>query len=115
MQVVRFWGAQCMHHTRPNETERTRVSVDFRVVPRSCFDEGGCVGGRADPYRPGEFYGWMDANGQMLMAVGGGGGGLRNESDVVVNEDDVLCDRAASGEWLASDWKRICEPLSDAC
>ena len=27
-QLTRFWGAQCMHYTLPNETERTRVSFD---------------------------------------------------------------------------------------
>ena len=90
-QVTRFWGAQCMHYTLPNETDRTRVSFDvsairtrkpppfplsdwltpiaalcqFRVVPRSCYVEGECAGGRGDPYRPGEFYGEMDALGNV--------------------------------------------------
>ena len=27
-QLTRFWGAQCMHYTLPNETDRTRVSFD---------------------------------------------------------------------------------------
>ena len=32
-----FWGSQCTHFTLPNETGRTRVSLDIRVVPRSLF------------------------------------------------------------------------------
>lgn len=73
-QVVQFWGAQCMHHTVPNTTTRTRVSFDFRVVPRSCFQEvaeraeDGQVhtGQHYNPYRPGEFYGEMDASGIVV-------------------------------------------------
>lgn len=34
-EVQRFWGSQCQHYTLANETETTRVSIDFRVVPRS--------------------------------------------------------------------------------
>lgn len=67
-EANRFWGAQCMHHTEPNETERTRVSFDFRVVPRSCFvEDSESPGGRADPYRPGTFYGVMDATGEIVV------------------------------------------------
>ncbi len=39
-EVVRFWGASCEHYTTANESGRTRVSLDFRVVPRSCYYEG---------------------------------------------------------------------------
>ena len=35
-QCQRFWGAMCTHYTLANDTEITRVSIDFRVVPRSC-------------------------------------------------------------------------------
>ena len=66
-RMVRFWGAQCVHYTKPNETDRTRVSFDFRVVPRSCYVAAECEGGRADPYRPGEFYGEMDALGNVVI------------------------------------------------
>lgn len=34
-ECQRFWGARCRHHTVMNNSERTRVSIDFRVVPRS--------------------------------------------------------------------------------
>ena len=39
-EVVRFWGASCMHYTTANDSSSTRVSIDFRVVPRSCHQEG---------------------------------------------------------------------------
>ena len=32
-----FWGAQCVHYTQANETDVTRVSIDFRIAPRSIF------------------------------------------------------------------------------
>ena len=34
-ECQRFWGARCMHYTEANDTDITRVSIDFRVVPRS--------------------------------------------------------------------------------
>ena len=34
-----FFGHQCDHFTFPNQTEHTRLSLDFRVVPRSHFLE----------------------------------------------------------------------------
>jgi hypothetical protein len=36
-EVMRFWGNQCNHYTMPNETGVARVSLDFRVVPRSVY------------------------------------------------------------------------------
>lgn len=30
--VVRFWGHSCAHYTVPNDTDHTRVSIDFRVI-----------------------------------------------------------------------------------
>merc|ERR1712014_437767 len=33
-EFVRFNGAYCRHHTLPNATDSTRVSLDFRVIPR---------------------------------------------------------------------------------
>jgi hypothetical protein len=32
---LRFNGLQCMHYTLPNSTSSTRVSFDFRCIPRS--------------------------------------------------------------------------------
>ena len=34
---LRFNGQQCRHYTVPNSTGHTRVSLDFRVIPRSLF------------------------------------------------------------------------------
>ena len=36
-QCVLFWGNQCLHYTLPNDTDTTRVSIDFRVVPKSYY------------------------------------------------------------------------------
>jgi hypothetical protein len=37
-EVVVFDGNECAHMTKPNDTGRTRVSLDFRVVPGPAFD-----------------------------------------------------------------------------
>lgn len=37
--VVRFYGALCAHFTPENTTNQTRVSLDFRVIPGSCWIE----------------------------------------------------------------------------
>lgn len=36
-QAVRFYGNRCRHYTLPNDTGGTRVSFDFRVIPRPLF------------------------------------------------------------------------------
>jgi hypothetical protein len=36
-QLCRFWGNQCHHYTIANRTDSTRVSFDFRVIPRSLY------------------------------------------------------------------------------
>jgi hypothetical protein len=36
-QAFRFWGNQCQHYTVANCTDWTRVSFDFRVIPRSRY------------------------------------------------------------------------------
>lgn len=37
--LFRWWGNQCRHYTVPNDTEHTRVSMDFRVIPGCMWDE----------------------------------------------------------------------------
>ncbi|MDV3351125.1 hypothetical protein QGP82_20640 [Leptothoe sp. LEGE 181152] len=37
-QVLRFWGARCLHHNQMNEQGPTRVSFDFRVMNKSDWD-----------------------------------------------------------------------------
>lgn len=36
---LRFNGYHCRHFTNPNDTGRTRISFDFRVVPVSLYKE----------------------------------------------------------------------------
>eukprot|EP01100_Stratorugosa_tubuloviscum_P014694 TRINITY_DN7_c0_g1_i1.p1 TRINITY_DN7_c0_g1~~TRINITY_DN7_c0_g1_i1.p1 ORF type:complete len:240 (+),score=86.02 TRINITY_DN7_c0_g1_i1:83-802(+) len=36
-QILRFWGNQCLHYNNLNDTQNTRVSFDFRVIPKSLF------------------------------------------------------------------------------
>jgi len=38
-EAVRFYGHQCMHMTKTNVTDSTRVSLDFRVVVKELFVE----------------------------------------------------------------------------
>jgi hypothetical protein len=57
-EVVRFWGASCMHYTTANDSSSTRVSIDFRVVPRSCHQEG-------TRFTIGGFYLAMEADGSV--------------------------------------------------
>ena len=37
-EVARFYGNRCVHYTVPNQTDTTRVSLDFRVVPGGVYD-----------------------------------------------------------------------------
>ena len=38
-ELLRFNGSHCSHHTLPNATDSTRVSFDFRVIPRSFWND----------------------------------------------------------------------------
>ncbi|MES1921058.1 hypothetical protein MHBO_002656 [Bonamia ostreae] len=38
-QFFQFYGNQCRHYNLLNVTKNTRVSLDFRVVPMSVYDE----------------------------------------------------------------------------
>jgi hypothetical protein len=61
-QVMRFWGAQCLHYTQANETDITRVSFDFRVTPRSCHVDGT---GHRRQFSLGCFFAALDAQGNL--------------------------------------------------
>lgn len=79
-QVVRFYGNQVWHYTVRNDSEKTRVSFDFRVIRFSDFYRAGvpvdysrasqsrdehrkkCVGGQ---FCLGSFYGLMGADGEV--------------------------------------------------
>jgi hypothetical protein len=45
-EALRFNGNECRHYTVPNESDATRVSFDFRVIPRSLYrgDFDGFIG-----------------------------------------------------------------------
>ena len=47
-EVLLFYGNKCMHYTLANHTNATRVSFDFRVVPRSLFQTEYAGGMRCD-------------------------------------------------------------------
>lgn len=32
-EMKQFWGNQCVHYTVPNDTDHTRITVDFRIIP----------------------------------------------------------------------------------
>ena len=58
--VKRFAGAICTHWTAENNTDFTRVSLDFRIIPGSMFSQLRCggklSGGVRDVYREKEGY-----------------------------------------------------------
>ena len=60
-QIMRFWGNQVTHYTVPNETDISRVSIDFRVIPKSCYIED-CK----QDFKIGGFYNYMDAQGNIV-------------------------------------------------
>ena len=61
-QCQRFWGAQCVHYTEANDTDFTRVSLDFRVLPRACHTDG--TGFRRQ-FSLGCFFAALDAEGRL--------------------------------------------------
>lgn len=46
-ELFRWWGSECRHYAAPNSTETTRVSLDFRVVPKCFWDAAGVAGTRS--------------------------------------------------------------------
>jgi hypothetical protein len=36
--MFRFYGNKCWHYNNINDTDATRVSVDFRIIPESMWD-----------------------------------------------------------------------------
>lgn len=38
-QIFHFYGNKCRHYNKRNKTGQTRVSVDFRVIPMSQYDQ----------------------------------------------------------------------------
>ena len=58
--IKRFAGAICLHWTTDNKTDKTRVSLDFRIIPGPMFDALKCggshPGGQIDVYRRSDGY-----------------------------------------------------------
>ena len=38
-ELLQFWGNQCQHYTVPNDTDHTRMTIDFRVIPLQHYVE----------------------------------------------------------------------------
>ena len=54
----------------PNETDISRVSIDFRVVPKSCYIEQQENGKNDKGFVLGGFYCYMDADGNVIKQKG---------------------------------------------
>ena len=68
-QLLRFYGHQCDHYSLPNESGVTRLSLDFRVVPRSHFCEaypGSHMGDCKARFGIGGFFGVLGPDGHEL-------------------------------------------------
>lgn len=55
-QMQRFYGNKCEHYTLANDTDSTRVSLDFRVVPKGWFDPDFSGGGKHVNFKLGQWY-----------------------------------------------------------
>jgi len=65
-EIMCFWGSQCNHYTVPNTSNVTRISVDFRVLPRSLYDMTDMPGSH---FAIGGFFGHMftDPEGNVVI------------------------------------------------
>jgi hypothetical protein len=56
-QYLRFHGAVLLHGSKPNETGRSRVSFDFRILPKHAYrDDGRATVNVGMPLRLGAYY-----------------------------------------------------------
>eukprot|EP00927_Polykrikos_kofoidii_P040389 TRINITY_DN34539_c0_g1_i1.p1 TRINITY_DN34539_c0_g1~~TRINITY_DN34539_c0_g1_i1.p1 ORF type:complete len:346 (+),score=35.14 TRINITY_DN34539_c0_g1_i1:97-1134(+) len=60
-ELVRFYGNQVWHFTVPNETNDTRISIDFRVIREQEFSPAAF-----SFFRPGAYYDVMTRHGLLL-------------------------------------------------
>eukprot|EP00931_Biecheleriopsis_adriatica_P090376 TRINITY_DN64376_c0_g1_i1.p1 TRINITY_DN64376_c0_g1~~TRINITY_DN64376_c0_g1_i1.p1 ORF type:complete len:183 (+),score=32.41 TRINITY_DN64376_c0_g1_i1:55-549(+) len=49
-QFCRWYGTLCAHFTLPNQSDQTRASLDFRVVPEAAYHEDDKSGYKAGSY-----------------------------------------------------------------
>ena len=76
----RFNGNELFHFTRPNDSSRTRVSLDFRVVPGPLYDDD-YTGSRSpkngrQSFFLGGYYAWAECGKDGVWSVRDDGGGL---------------------------------------
>ena len=56
-QYIRFHGAALLHGSHPNQTGRTRVSFDFRILPKAAYrDTGKRTVNKGVALKLGEYY-----------------------------------------------------------
>ena len=71
-ELKTFYGVYCSHFTAENTTDVTRVSLDFRMLPGSCYEEA--VELQPRDFRVGEYYSSCARNpvtGRFEMATRG--------------------------------------------
>ena len=79
-EAVSFWGNQCTHYTVPNETDVTRVSLDFRVIEKKRFNTNFVDSRGMETYfRVGEYY--KDSAESVDGKEVDGGGGKEEEME----------------------------------
>eukprot|EP01063_Lacrimia_lanifica_P018661 TRINITY_DN25570_c0_g1_i1.p1 TRINITY_DN25570_c0_g1~~TRINITY_DN25570_c0_g1_i1.p1 ORF type:complete len:305 (+),score=98.93 TRINITY_DN25570_c0_g1_i1:24-938(+) len=76
--VFRFYGNQCFHHTVANTSDVTRVSIDFRVVPGSCFDADPAASRQRNGYQ--KFQVGVDDDGYYSRCRRVDGGGFATDN-----------------------------------
>jgi hypothetical protein len=111
-ECLRFHGQQCDHFSRPNETEHTRVSLDFRVVPIARFVEtydGSHTRSGTARFGRGGFFAELDAAevaegaegavgavGAEVAAEGAEGAEVAAEAAEGAADGDAACDGGAA-------------------
>ena len=106
-EVARFYGNRCTHFTVPNDTQHTRITLDFRAVP-------GCLFQR-------DYKLSRDRMGRQMFAVGGYYAECRNvngEWMIVRHRDigDKACGDAQENKFAPEDQPGVrSNPMRTAC
>ena len=108
-ECVRFWGSQCVHYTQANEEDITRVSFDFRVLPRSCYCEEAET---RSQFVIGKFIAAMTADGVVEARDDcGRRTSLRGEGDAGPNQGEDAGDEWADDYELRTPWNDTVDSL----